>query len=84
MGPPALKLVHWASLVRIAAQTAAEVVEVKSASGWLKASEGDRRNQRLAPLAARAGRSGHCCGRRATSTWVRSGSKETRPGGGSS
>jgi ABC-type hemin transport system ATPase subunit len=52
--PLALKLGHWASLVRIAAQTAAEVVEVKSASDWLKASEGDLRNQRLAPLADRA------------------------------
>jgi hypothetical protein len=52
--PLALKLGHWASLVRSAAQTAPQVVEVKSASDWLKASEGDLRNQRLAPLADRA------------------------------
>lgn len=52
--PLALKLGQWVSLVRTAAETAPQVVEVKSASDWLKASEGDLRNQRLAPLADRA------------------------------
>ena len=80
--PAATELGNWVTQARRARDLEPAERLLKQALGWIKSNEAVLRNQRLAPLADRARRSGRACVKRATWTWGRSVWTATRPAAG--
>jgi hypothetical protein len=81
--PLATELAAWVVTARRSAAAAGSLSAVKAAITWLRSAGQEIRNARLAPFADLSARVWGSCGRRATSSSDRSGSKGRPTSGGS-